>query len=286
MIVWWLALVVPASASEDLPATEAADPFTLPVTLLDAGRGRKRPLRLAPQEGDTWSLQLVRAPSMTVSTDGAPPTTQAPPTTVQSFALAHEGDYTTVRQVSADVEGVTDDHVAPLLGALYRLGEVPLTVPDHPRHARPLALDEAIEDDPGLADLVTETTWALQTVALPFPEEPVGRGARWRVTLPADEAGEGRVQAAECTLLRRRRDEAVVGVHWTLSGDGAPTEAVDVRALALDGEGTVWWDLRRALPAAARATLRGRLEAAWTDDAGDDHALEGEASLEVRIATR
>lgn len=248
------------TTSADEPAEE---PTGANVELLDAGSEPRRELRFAVEEGVTQDLVMTQVQEQSVDVAGES----------QSFAAATEQ---TMRIV---VDSVTDDEMAT--SVTFGGGRVLDDPPVDP--ATRAAVEQAIAIFDGLtgttvtdlrgrvleADLPAPTDVPAELgsvveplleafdsqasqLSMPFPEEPVGVGARWRATTDFEVSGMAFDVVTEVTLTEVGDGSAAADMTQRLTVVPGAVEAqgssFEVVEGAMEGTGTLRWDLYLPLP--------------------------------------
>jgi hypothetical protein len=119
--------------------------------------------------------------------------------------------------------------------------------------------------DPSVSGLVTQLGDQLRTLAIPFPAEAVGVGARWRATTQLTLSGIQAQQVYEYTLKKRTGSKLVIAVTGTQTAGRQTVELPDVTSGAqlevrkfktsFRGENTI--ELTSLLPIAAEVRSNG-----------------------------
>jgi hypothetical protein len=145
--------------------------------------------------------------------------------------------------------------------------------------------------DPEVGSLVTQVGDQLRTLSIPFPEAPVGVGARWRATTALALNGIEANQVYEYTLKKRTGSRVVLGVRGTQSAgrqtvqlpNVAPGAQLEVRSYktTFRGENTV--ELTSLLPVAG--DIRSSGNQTFHIEAGDDQGTLRQR-VNVRVAVK
>jgi hypothetical protein len=111
-----------------------------------------------------------------------------------------------------------------------------------------------------LRDILNELDPRVTTLLLPFPTEPVGRGARWRITGPLPVLGAATVLDAQARLVRHRGAlfDIVFDIALTTPDQG------DGNALELEGLAHLVGDTRSLGPTLGTLDLAGTVDVAGT----------------------
>ena len=228
-------------------APEVVLPADAPVVeVIDPGAEPRRELRFEPSVGDKQQLTMRQEQTQTVEVGGV----------VQSFSTITEMDiayfiedvaggvietrvvYEDTRIVEADaaVRGTLEDVMEAFVGTEGR----------STFDTRGYLLDAELPDldlggIPGAEQFLTGLEDQLTALAAPFPDEPVGEGARWTVTTSAEFGG---ILVADSTFtieLTTADDEevaAAIDIAMTFSSAGG---VLEVESSDLTGEGTLLW---------------------------------------------
>jgi hypothetical protein len=211
--------VQPALARE----TQATPSPTPTVEVLDAGKAQLEQLRLSPSVGasqrSTMTVTFAIQQSGVSSASVKPPPTEATvETTLQGmtpegnlqisftypkFEVLKGGDASTsqrrrIQRAFSGLTGLSGQLTVTPQGVLV---DSTLNVPPN--------LDSSV------SSLVTQLGDQLRTLSIPFPESPVGVGARWRATTALGVNGIQANQVYEYTLKKRTGSVVVLGVRGT-----------------------------------------------------------------------
>ncbi|MFG0285313.1 MAG: DUF6263 family protein [Phycisphaerales bacterium JB039] len=254
--------VAPAQDAEPAPAT----PSRPKVKLLEPGAEPRQALRYEPRIGQSERAVIEMRISSSVSMGGAEmPAQEMPPTKMtilQTPAAVNEaGDYViniVIEDFTATGEGpmvaMMRQSMQPLVGATAA-GEV------SPRgESLRFEMQEIDAAGPMRAQMESMGSQASQLGAV-FPEEPVGVGARWEVTMELDNAGVMMQQTMLATLKSIEGDVITLDMAMSQSAEQQdfappgmpPGMEVDLESLTGSGEGVMQIDLSRLVP--VRSTL-------------------------------
>jgi hypothetical protein len=288
----------PALAGRVAVAQSAPAP-TPTVEVLQDGKEPREQLRLAPVAGTTQRSAMtvtfaIQQSGVTSGNVEPPPTKATVETTLQgvtpegnlqvsfsypSFELLRGGEATTaqrrqIRQAFSGLTGLSGQLTLTPQGVLV---DSTLSVPP--------------DLDPSVSSLVTQLGDQLRTLSIPFPEAPVGVGARWRATTALTLNGIEANQVYEYTLKKRTGSRVVLGVRGTQSAgrqtvqipNVAPGAQLEVRSYktTFRGENTV--DLTSLLPVAGE--IRSSGNQTFRIEAGDDQGTLRQR-VEVRVALK
>jgi len=206
------------------------------VEVLAAGKAPLEPLRLAPagsaSQRSAMTVTFAIQQSGVSSASVKPPPTKATVETMlqgvtpegnlqvsfsyPSFEVLKGGDASKssrrrIEQAFAGLKGLSGQLTLTPQGVLV---DSALNVPP--------------DLDPSVASLVTQLGDQLRTLAIPFPEAPVGVGARWRASTDLSLNGIQAHQVYEYTLKKRNGSKVELGVRGTQTADQQTVELPNV----------------------------------------------------------
>jgi hypothetical protein len=292
--IGWTVWMTTASASSTTPVAveppTQAEPGPLPlvvaatVVLDSPGEGRRFTPHYDVTDGDRWQLQTRRGGTMTLTSAGEPPTTEATPTTVDTLDAEVVDQQVIVTLVDATLEGADIPTLARMQAAVLPLSTVQRVLPADPR-GRAYATFQGTSDPSNElgAELLDDMAWALDAVAIPLPDQAVGVGARWSWTRDVSEQGVAIRESLRAELLDLRGDKAVIKL--TIDGKADPTvvAGIAIGGLTITGSGTVWLDLRRPPATGAVLDLIATLQLPATDTTPEQIAT---ATTHLELAAR
>ncbi len=263
-----------ASAPAEKSATTkpAATPAGPEVKLLSAGAEPRRALRYHFQKGHVEKFKLTSSTSMTVKLGDQAMPAPAIPTlemiaAVKIVSVAPDG--TAKRDLTIEkVQLAEPDKVpAAMRGTLEdSLGEM-AKLKGHDTmdsHGRLLSsrLDTSALDNGEVKQMMQAMASAFGEVSAPFPDEPVGKGARWQVSTEVEQLGMKMKQQATYTLVKLDGDKGTTNIQLKQSAPGShiqiPGVPLDVQSDLLgmtgSGKGEMQFDLARSLPKGSIAT--------------------------------
>jgi hypothetical protein len=202
-----------------LPASGAEANGPAPVVLLDAGASPRETIRLAPTPGvQTTHTMLL---STTVEQSGAVSMKSGPldmRATVTTTTGTPDADGNTTMQVTYGKMEVLDSSkgASSVLRAMRRslaaftgvTGETTISPTGATVRTK---FDVPADADPTAASLIDQISKQADQLSVPFPEEAVGVGARWRATTTLQVSGIHLTQTYTYTLRARE------GTHLELS---------------------------------------------------------------------
>lgn len=266
--------------ADDGPCTTAATtsdasarPISLAqprVDLLTSGTAPLRPLRATPDRTDAQPVRLTSTTTvLTRMADGGAPSREDQTVTVGATVRRHCTDDRDAALRFDSLSAADPAVSADLAKDAGSRGGITLGDEQVPISLRLWPTNQA----PDTARAVLENTLAtaLQTLVA-LPAEPVGVGARWRVsrTLPGAATLHHTITATvrgrdgDIVDLDLTVEEAPAGSEYTVPGTG---KALRIARYASLGRGTVRIDLRRVLPLGGSLDVRGARELVGADAA-------------------
>ncbi len=270
-----LLLVAPGLAAQPAatqPAeTEPGTPSTRPVvTVLEAGAGPRRPLRFTPKVGVTQVIEMTVHIETEQTLDGeATPSQKAPPMqytmeTIINAAdeagdISYEFEYKT-----ADI--VDDPDVNPFVAEMWRnalkmieglRGKAIMT--DRGIN-KLIKFDRPADMNPMLLQQLRQMERSMEQLVSPFPAEPVGVGAVWKVESTIQQQGMLISQTAVVKVLAADGDRVEVRTNMTQTADpqkieipGAPP--MELKSFRAEGITTTVLRLGRLFPESSKTNL-------------------------------
>lgn len=257
-----LVLTSLAALAERAPSEFPAIGQPAVITLLDAGKGKKAPLRWKAKAGVTEKLKMVMDTKMQIVMAGE---------TMPMDMKMHMDMDGKVREVGDDgsalIEMVVTDAGMEMPG---------LEGPEAANMVRDMMRGLTIEarmDARGatsgtkvsgggdmMAQLGEQMNNSLDQLAVPFPEEPVGVGARWQALTSLEMNGMKMRMVATYELTRLEGDKGAVTVTVEQHADAQVMDMGGAKAeltrLSSTGGGTTEFDLTRPMFAKAAVSLK------------------------------
>jgi len=233
------------------------------VAIVHAGSGPTAPLRLGMAAGQSQSMDVVWAMSMTMNMDGLAVPMDVPPVKIQLEATASEetdGDkivyLSRVKSLGLQAAGGAPSNpmLASMEAEMKKLAGV-VTQVVISRSGAPIST-EWTELGEASESMVRELTSAMNQALVVFPATAVGVGAKWTVTEDVVERG---VKLKRKTVLElTERDGSKVWLSLTMSADLLSPEVhspelpagstATMTAFEMNGSGTVVMDLAQLFP--------------------------------------
>ena len=231
------------------------------TTLITAGRAPRSPLRLALTKGSVSDVTMEMTQSIEQSLDGkstnsvqTPPISFGTQTTVDAVAADGNAQITSSYH---DIAVVDDGSFTAAQRAQLQSGLAPLTAMKVAATitTRNVYVASTVTGAEGLgattAQLVEQVSDQSSNLAVPFPEEAVGVGARWRSSSATTLAGIDIRQSYEFTLLERDGNVVKVSMKTTQAAPrqratlpGLPTGTkVTITKYRVSGSGTITMEL-------------------------------------------
>lgn len=264
----------PVSTGTSEPTPTGSDGGDIPytVTVEDPGREPRQPLRIRVAPGDVDRLTQRQETTIEVR---AGDQVQSAPSPVTELDITH-----TV--VGVDGERITSDGTYDDVRVLDSPGADPATVAqvrqllagflDATAHTtyteRGGIIDVRIDglelDGPGAAfvdQLAASITDSAESLSVPFPDEPVGEGARWRVDTEVVLAGLPVEVTTTVTLNELTDDRATGSIEQRMRFVPGPVDMFGTAAEVINGElgggGSIEWDLAGGLLPRSDVTMAG-----------------------------
>lgn len=236
------------------PTAAAAPGADVQLELLSAGSGAKRAIRMSAKVGDVSAFSVTQSMEMSMSMgEMAMPSQKMPSMKITTqnrvLEITPEGNYRLESVITdASLEGGADANPMAAQGmraameAMKGTRTLQLMTPS----GRTLeSVTKAPEGaPPEMAQSTEEASREMQSIA--FPEEPIGVGAKWRVTMNMNQQGVRLKQVAEYELVDLKDDQATVRFTLKQSAEpqkfsppGMPAEAdAEIKSWEGTGEGS------------------------------------------------
>jgi hypothetical protein len=270
-----LLLLAPGAASADQPLPGDAPQ----VKLLAPGKGPLRALRYGAKEGQTglMTMSLNMSMEMTLGTQALP--AQNIPEIRYSMGykvtkVEPQGDIRYEFELQ-DPQVIAGTSVSPMVleamkGTVEKMkglrGHTVVTSRGLVREADVLTPENA---DAQLKQMLEGMRQSFRQLAAPFPEEPVGVGARWETTLRVTQNGITLDQVSTSELASLEGDSGRVAL--TLSQKGQPQKVetanmppgtvMNLVTLTSTGDGETAFNLKQLVPVKAQIKLHSEMKA-------------------------
>lgn len=266
-----VALVSPigqeATAATDVPPR---------VELVSAGKSPRSTLRIAVSDGTQAQATMQMSQSIRQSMGGQQiSAVDTPPITVRMHTLAGTPSPTGSTPITygySDIGVVSDGSLTEEQVAQYQAALAPLESLAGAGTLTPRnefvdsELSGVQEQDPSVAQILSQLEDQLSTLTAPFPREAVGVGAQWRVTARLRLSGIDVRQTTQYSLREREGSRAVFDVEVTQTAarqraelPGLPDGAkVEITKWKMSGTGSVTLSLvQPVLPLSSQMHLAG-----------------------------
>ncbi|HEV3401361.1 MAG TPA: DUF6263 family protein [Acidimicrobiales bacterium] len=160
-----------------------------------------------------------------------------------------------------------------------------------PSGVQTLTMDTSTVSDPTIKSLLDSMSSQIGNLTVPFPEEPVGPGARWRGTSSATISGITMNTTTNYTLRSRTGDRYELDVEQEAEAPAGridfpglpPGAETSIERFGLESSGNVTGDLTKPLP--ATSNIRGGGEGRLTFSAeGEQGTVDQRVTLEIALS--
>ena len=217
--------------STEVPTEAGGTTYAAPeVVLLEAGTGDAEPLRLHAAEGDTSELVIQMQGTMAMAIDGEQHPTRAMPvmkTVLRTRTLAVDDDGRIRREwvvQAVQVEGDSPEAEAIRRGMQPLEGVRGWEVIDPRGWIAESGVDLPPTARPELRNSLNQLRQSLKELTPPFPDEPVGVGARWMVR-STPEIGFVARQESTYTLAERDGERVALEVDSSTVAERQPVDS-------------------------------------------------------------
>ncbi|UCE50472.1 MAG: hypothetical protein JSW47_09970, partial [Phycisphaerales bacterium] len=255
-----------SSQAGDVVSPETDSGTEIVVKLLDPGAQPRTTLRYKFQAGRSETMVMVMNTSMAMEIGGQKrPETKIPSTqmamTIESKEVSPQGDMRyEFKMEKADVLAepganpmMVNAMKQPLSSLVGMSGWATVT-------PRGFTTDADIRMPPGIdpqmGQAMDNTKQSMKQMSAPLPVEPVGRGARWQVTMPLETNGMKITQTATYELLEVQGDKVKFDVEIKQSAEpqemkmpgAAPGAKMLLESLTSSGKGTMELQMTDLVP--------------------------------------
>ena len=253
-------LAAPASAQSPVPAAAVAEGVV--VTVVEAGAEPRAHLRYQLDQMGPQSMVMDMRSTMTMNM-GFGSMTQAMPT------------IRTIMRIS---------EVTPLAAGNARIAFALDSMEALPSQEVESMVMNA---DPSLAELLSSMEDSMNQMTIPFPEEPVGQGARWTVDMAIDSGGMSLSQTATYELRSRNDEQVELAVSMTQAAGAQTIEqpgmpSVELTQYSGSGQGTTTVRFAEVVPT---AEISIDVSTTTAMDMGEAMGGRIETSMQMRMDT-
>lgn len=275
---------------------------TTQVKLLDPGAEPRKALRLHPQPGAKQSIQMTMKMSMTMKVGEIEP----PAMKIPQMNMAMDF---TVKDVTADGDinyelTVSDAAVADDTDVLPQISDAIKSAFGNFKGVsgsgtitsrgvnKKSELNMGSESNPQLRQVIDQLRDSWSNLSAPFPQEPVGPGAKWEVRMPIKSQGLTMTQTAtyQVTSLEGDRLQASTTViqnapKQNIENPAMPGMKIELTKMTGSGKGEVTFDLGKVLPPAGHTDLRSEFSMAM-DAGGQKQPMDMKMDLNLRFESK
>jgi len=254
-----------AAPAGDAPSKDAYPELGKPalVQLLSAGEGDKAPLRWKAQKGAEEKLTMVLDTKMDIKAGG-----QAMPMNIKMkmdmdgkvLDVKDDGSAVvtmTVTDASMDMPGMGGAGAADMIRDMLKGMTIEATM--DPRGAM-TGTKISGGNEQMMAQMGGQMDVSLDQMAIPFPEEPVGVGAKWRALTQQESNGMKVRMMATYELKSLEDGKGTVEMTIKQFADAQTMKMngvdADLKSLSSSGSGSMEFDLARPIMSKAEITLK------------------------------
>jgi hypothetical protein len=133
-------------------------------------------------------------------------------------------------------------------------------------------------------NIAGDLKWALRQIAPPFPEEPIGLGAKWTIDRTVEQDGVHAQEVVSCEVTRVEKE--LVTVKTDLRQRAAPQRfrtpgshtETQLTEFSAEGGGEITWDLTSLIPRSAKTKL--------TETKRIQYEVEGQRATAITVTRR
>ena len=229
--------------SKNLIAPQAEGITETTVKLLDPGAQPRTPLRYKFQANQTEKMVMEMSMAMAIEMgEQKQPETQMPATrmtmTIDSKEVSPEGDlHYEFELVQVEVLPKPGANPAMVNAMKQQMSSMQGLSGSATVTSRGFTRDVEIKPPPGIDPQIRQSMeqmkQSMNQMSAPLPEEPVGRGARWQVTMPVEMPAMKLTQIATYTLSEIQGDKVKFDITIRQS---APPQEIDAPGAAPGGK--------------------------------------------------
>ncbi len=268
------------------------------IKLLEAGGDERAALRLKAQVGDQQALEIQAKIGMEIKIgESQLPASQLPPTkmpleiTVKSVAengdISYEillGEVTMVEEAGANPQVVQAMKTAMSgMKGVSGTGKISNRGVSLAMNIKPMT------NGPQAQQVAEQVVESLANFSLPFPEEPVGKGAKWQATRSLKSQGMTIKQTTTYELVSREGDLLTIKVTDEQSAGSQKVQSpvmpgvqMEVVQMSGTGSGEIKADLVKAFPTQGNLTTHSETSLSM-NAAGKQQAMTMQMDLSVRL---
>lgn len=238
------------------------------IKVLDAGQEPRTPLRVKVEAGqrETMTMTMTMSMDMDMGGMGAIPKMDMPPIEmtmpIHVTSVSDTGDFRYEFSLDSvtvkDRPGTPPELIEALRGSMKgMIGLSGSTVVSNRGEVREASFKVPPDVQPQIKQTMESMQQSMQQIAIPFPEEAVGIGAKWEVTSTLSQVGGiNMTQVSEYEITAREGDVLTLnnGIQQNapkqvMNAPGIPsTAAVTLQSMSSKGGGSTSFDLSRVVP--------------------------------------
>ena len=269
------------------------------IELLDAGVKPHRVLRYDLREGVRESMELEMHMTMKAEIAGRElPETNAPPVGMvmdfEPWTKTKDGNLTSGFELAEIylLEGgdFDEDQLEEMEEGLAKLeGAAGWLVVTPQGQTIDSGVNLTSRTSPEAGEIMKNLGASFKQMPMTFPAQPIGRGARWKVTMPADVFGMSMTQVIIYTLEDIDEHLGKLSVEFTQTAEGQlsgpnvpPNVRIDIVKLESRGSGTMDFNLHHFVPPSVEVVLNLSLEAKMRSE-GKTHDMKQDATMQLFV---
>jgi hypothetical protein len=257
----------PDTTTKDPVPANASAPT---VTLVSAGSDPKVALRYAPTQGDKDRLDMVMNMGMEMNMGGGSMPMKIPPMTMvmdteitsataDSFELS--ANVTSVK-IDAKKGDPMGDAMGPELDKMVGMKMISKMTKRGILEKADIQMPPGI--NPQMMQMMDSMKQSVSQATAPFPDEPVGVGASWKVVSNLENGGMKIIQTANFELVKMDGNKGTLKIKIEQTAPPQEVKQPGMPAgfttkldhLATTGTGEMNFDLTRVVPASAKVTMK------------------------------
>jgi len=298
-------LTAPAAADKEVATTKTTtttEAAAQVVKLIEAGAAPRRTVRLQPKAGDQQKLEMTMNMSMEMTMAGAQvPAVNIPaiklPMDVRVETVSADGEINykstmgeaNVGSASGDTPGV-GEAMQSIFGGLKGLSAS--GVMSSRGVIKSVDVKVPADASPQLRQSLDQMKDSLSAMSAPFPEEPIGVGAKWEFKQVLKSQGMTIKQTSQYELLSLDGERAEVkltilqsAASQKIASPMMPGMKMDLEKFEGAGMGKATYDLTRLLPIASEIASGSDIKMGM-NVGGQKQAMEMKATTKVRLESK